>query len=171
MFLNYSKSVQGKFDLVVFQISAKEYAVPITNVHSITTPDILENYENRNEFIKGIINSSGCIIPVINSQKKFNSKKLNSHTSTQTKIIIIEVQGHTVGLIIDKAPKFLSLKFDNIFIFPQVPKNKGFLAIGKIEERQIILVNTDNFFTNKEENEIKNIYKIINYKSQFKSAV
>ena len=100
-----------EIQLVVFTLNAGdmtcEYGVPITQVQEIirlTTPTRLPQVP---AFVEGIINLRGDIIPIIDLKKRFNMP--TDEYTDETRIIVVDIEGKTVGIIVDQVAEVLRL--------------------------------------------------------------
>jgi len=88
-----------ELQLVVFRLAKEEYGLPITKVQEINRLVPITKLPQTPSFMEGIINLRGRIIPVIDLRKRF-SLAISEHND-DTRIIIVEVSGQTVGIIVD----------------------------------------------------------------------
>jgi purine-binding chemotaxis protein CheW len=154
----------AEVQLVVFQVksgeeqSLQEFGVPITQVQEInrlTTPTKIPNVPG---FVEGVINLRGKVIPVIDLKKRFNIP--TGKYGDDTRIIVVEISGQTVGIIVDAVSEVLRLAEEAIEPPP------GFISgiasdyltgVGKLGDRLLILLDLDKIFTIAEKKELETV--------------
>nr|WP_242848753.1 chemotaxis protein CheW [Syntrophomonas palmitatica] len=97
-----------EIQLVVFVLKENElmceYGVPITQVQEIITMAKPTKLPQAPDFVEGIINLRGKIIPIIDLKKRFHMGA--SEITSDTRSVVVEVEGQTVGIIVMKSAKF-----------------------------------------------------------------
>ncbi|MBS4024699.1 MAG: chemotaxis protein CheW [Clostridia bacterium] len=154
----------AEVQLVVFQVksggeqSLQEFGVPITQVQEInrlTTPTKIPNVPG---FVEGVINLRGKVIPIIDLKKRFNIP--TGTYGDDTRIIVVEISGQTVGVIVDAVSEVLRLAEEAIEPPP------GFIAgiaadyltgVGKLGDRLLILLDLNKIFTIAEKKELETV--------------
>ncbi|SKA86095.1 purine-binding chemotaxis protein CheW [Caloramator quimbayensis] len=137
--------------IVVFNIDGEEFAAEISQVERILGYMEPVKIPEAPVFIKGVIKYEGSIIPVIDIKKRFN---LNStEIKSEQKIIVVKNEDKKAGLIVDNVSEVTDIAEDNIEDAPEIVKgvsNKYISSIIKINERIIILINTENILSRDE---------------------
>lgn len=145
------RTANEELQLVVFTLATEEYALPITKVQEINRLVPITKLPQTPAFMEGIINLRGRIIPVIDLRKRF-SLILTEHTD-DTRIIIVEIQGQTLGVIVDAVTEVIRLQSESIEPPPQAfaIDSKYIQGVGKLDSRLIILLDIDRIFSKSEE--------------------
>ena len=153
-----------KFDkeelqLVVFRLGAEEYTVPIESVQEIIMPQSATHIPKSSDFIEGVINLRGKIIPVIDGRKRFDIKAYPA--SSETRIIVLEVNEHFVGLLVDAVSEVAYLSSSEIESPPdEFNGSTDFIqGVGKYNGRLLILLDINKFMTVNEINSISSTIK------------
>lgn len=127
---------------VVFKLSNESYAVDIMNVSEITEPKKSTKVPNAPDFVEGIINLRGEIIPIIDLKKRFDID--NNSKSTDRRIIVVNVENKNVGFMVDTADEVITIDEKDI----DPPSNiitksdRQFITgIGKVEDRILIILD------------------------------
>ncbi|NLB88497.1 MAG: chemotaxis protein CheW [Syntrophomonadaceae bacterium] len=148
--------------LVVFTLKQEdqicEYGVPITKVQEIISMTTPTKMPQTPDFVEGIINLRGKIIPIIDLKKRFDMGK--SNITNDTRSVIVEVEGQTVGIIVDEVSEVLRLQVDNIEPPPAVIGGitaEYLTGVGKLDNRLLILLDMDKILTEKEKAELVNV--------------
>src|SRR6478736_9087901 len=86
-------------EALAFKLGKEEYGIDILKVQEIRGYDTVTEIANSPEFIKGVINLRGVIVPIVDMRIKF---RLGTPTYDQfTVVIILNVAGRTVGMVVD----------------------------------------------------------------------
>jgi len=139
---------------VVFSVGNEEYGIPILSVQEIISLPNLTRLPGVPDFIPGIINLRGNIIPLYILRSKFN---LEMKELTQNSIVIIVQIGKekkkTVGFIVDTVSDVVSIEKENLRETPEFSGNvdvRFVEKIGHIGNRMIIIIDLERFFSDKE---------------------
>ena len=130
--------------LVTFTLANEEYAVDILNVQEINRRTEITKVPNAPDYVEGVVNLRGKVIPLINLRKKFRLPEKNADDTTR--IIIMDIQGVTNGLIVDSVSEVLRIPSDIVEPSPPVTSNASSMfikGIAKLEKRLIILIDID----------------------------
>ena len=150
------KEVGSREDqLVVFQLAQQTYGIDIASVYEIIRMEKITRVPRTPDFIEGVINLRGKIIPVIDLCKRFNLAETEKTSSSR--IIIVDVGGNTIGIIVDAVSEVLSVPADSIE--PPPPMIHGIDAaylrgIAILDDRLIILLNLDKLLYEQEKSEL-----------------
>lgn len=142
--------------LVVFQLAGETYGVDIAHVHEIIRLQHITQVPRTPEFVEGVINLRGRIIPVIDLHKRFGLPP--AEATNNTRIMVVEVNGITVGMIVDAVLEVLRLPEENIEPPPPIIKgvDVAYLrGVGKWEDKLIILLDLDRVLRESEQEQLK----------------
>ncbi|NMB26974.1 MAG: purine-binding chemotaxis protein CheW, partial [Tissierellia bacterium] len=107
-------------------------------------------------FIEGIINYRGNVIPVINLKRRF---KLGAQEVTKdTRIIVITLGNKEIGFVVDEASQTLRLEENQIDPAPDIISGvdrKYIIGVGKVDDRLLILLDLEKVLTDEEKDEIE----------------
>ncbi|WP_378951167.1 chemotaxis protein CheW [Pelosinus sp. sgz500959] len=148
---------EQEIQLVTFRLASEEYGLPITKVQEINRLVPVTKLPQTPNFMEGIINLRGRIIPVIDLRKRF--EMVISDHDDDTRIIIVEINGQVVGVTVDAVTEVISLHTANIEPPPATVAldSKYIDGVGKINDRLIILLDIDKILTDQEELTVKKI--------------
>ncbi|QUH21158.1 chemotaxis protein CheW [Alkaliphilus sp. B6464] len=141
---------------VIFKLENEEYAVDIMNVKEISEYMECTKVPNSPNFIKGIINYRGNVVPVINLHEKFDM--LSASITPNTRIIIFGLNDKQVGLLVDDASQVLTIDDKRIEDAPNIimgSDDKFISGIGKIENRMVIILDLENLLSEEEKKRIE----------------
>ncbi len=137
--------------VVIFKLGNEEYAIPIMQVQEIIRMTDITAIPQAPDFVEGIINLRGRIIPIIDLMKRFNLE--GGEYSDEMRIVVVDVQNQTVGIIVDMVSEVSRLSEDDIEPPPETVtlSNTAYLSgVGKLDGRLIILLDLDYILTEKE---------------------
>jgi len=139
-----------ELQLVIFRLAKEEYGLPITKVQEINRLVPITKLPQTPAFMEGIINLRGRIIPVVDLRKRFQLE-VSDHND-DSRIIIVEVNGQTVGIIVDAVNEVVRLSSASVEPPPPtfILDAKYIHGVGKLEDRLLILLDIDQILTSQE---------------------
>lgn len=145
-------SVGAHSQYVVFLIEGEEYCIEILNVQEIIRMVPVTWLPKRAEYIIGVINLRGEIIPVIDLRIKFGLSR-KDYTKF-TRILIGQVAERQVGMVVDGVNEVVAVPGENIEAAPgMVSRSKSaeyIKGIAKIEERVIVMLDLEKVLANED---------------------
>lgn len=134
--------------LVSFKIGDEEFGVNILIVQEINKMLAITKVPNTPDFIEGVINLRGRIIPVIDLRVKLGLMKLEY--GKNTRIVVVELKENTIGFIVDEVNEVLRIPKSITETPPELVgglESKFITAIGKLEDRLLILLDLEKIFS------------------------
>lgn len=137
------KSVEQEQQWIVFLLDQEEFAVPITQVQEIVKPETITKLPHAAHYIAGVANLRGEVIPIICLRKRLGLP-LREWTP-DTRIMVVDVNRTWVGLMVDAVVEVQRIASSQME--PPPTRSAGLAvdfvkAVGKIEERLLILLDT-----------------------------
>ncbi len=145
--------------LVAFILEKEEFAVDIQQVKEVLKVSSITPLPRSFDFIEGVINLRGDIIPVIDLCRRFGLDR-DDDRDEQSRIIIVEVEENAVGLIVDSVSEVVRLPQDSIQDPPtNVSGTRTDLikGVGKFEDRLIIILNLKKILTTDEQIDLEEL--------------
>ncbi len=144
--------------LVVFKLADEHYGVNIAAVEGIIKMQAITSVPHAPSFVEGITNLRGTVLPVMDMRKRFGLELRDENRDTR--IIVVEMDGVTVGMVVDAVNEVLRVPDENIE--PPSPMvttvDSSFITgIAKVDERLIILLDLAKVLTIQEQAELKAI--------------
>jgi len=138
---NYSND---EIQLVIFKLGREEYGVSILQVQEIKRITDITRVPHTPDYIKGVINLRGSVLPVIDLKNRLS---LPQQASTEdTRIIIVKVEDLSIGMVVDAVSEVMTISRQNIDS-PEVVAGSiaaNYLSgVGKMEDRLLILLNLE----------------------------
>jgi purine-binding chemotaxis protein CheW len=131
-------------EFLTFRIGSEEYGMEILKVQEIRGYDAVTRIANAPDFVKGVINLRGTIVPILDLRIKFNLD--NVRYDEFTVVIVLNVADRVVGVVVDGVSDVLTLQADQIMAPPQFSsllETQHLTGMGAIGDRMLILVDIE----------------------------
>jgi purine-binding chemotaxis protein CheW len=131
-------------EYLTFTLGEEEYGVDILKVQEIRGYDTVTRIPDAPDFIKGVINLRGTIVPVFDMRLKFKLGKVEYNEFTV--MIILNVAGRVVGMVVDGVSDVMQLRDDQIRPAPEfgsTVNTRYITGIGAFDERMLILIDIE----------------------------
>jgi len=143
-----SSEAMANNEFLSFTLGKEEYGIDILKVQEIRGYDAVTVLANTPEFIKGVINLRGIIVPIVDMRIKFN---LGNVTYDQlTVVIILNVAKRVVGMVVDGVSDVISLTSEQIKPAPEFGAaldTQYLMGLGTVDDRMLILVDIEKLMT------------------------
>ena len=139
-----ARAPEAPQEFLTFTLGEEEYGVDILKVQEIRGYDTVTRIPDTPDFVKGVINLRGTIVPVIDMRLKF--KLANVTYDNFTVMIILNVARRIVGMVVDGVSDVIGLSAEQIRPAPELGRgvDTEFLTgIGALEKRMLILVDIE----------------------------
>ena len=138
-------------EYLAFKLGQEEYGIDILKVQEIRGYESVTRIANAPEFIKGVINLRGIIVPIVDMRIKFN---LGEPRYDQfTVVIILCIGGRVVGMVVDSVSDVTTLQPEQVRPAPEMGTalNTDYLiGLGTLEERMLILLDIERLMSSPE---------------------
>ena len=134
--------------LVSFKIGEEEFGVDILKVQEINRMLDVTRVPNAPEFVDGVINLRGKVIPIINLRRRFGMERIEKNKNTR--IVVVELTGKVVGFVVDAVNEVLRIPRSVTEPPPSLAgsvKAEYITAVGKLEDRLLILLDLEKILT------------------------
>jgi purine-binding chemotaxis protein CheW len=151
---NYSEVLQ----LVSFKVGNEEFGVNILQVQEINRLVQITKVPNSPDFVEGVINLRGKVIPVINLRKRFGLE--TQGYDKNTRIIVVELEDKVIGFLVDSVKEVLRISRNLIEPPPSVISgidSEYITGIAKLDDRLLILLDLEKVLTKDEREFIKEV--------------
>jgi purine-binding chemotaxis protein CheW len=134
----------GAQEFLTFTLGNEEYGIEILKVQEIRNYEAVTTIANAPEFIKGVVNLRGTIVPIVDMRIKFN---LGEPEYTEfTVVIILNVAGRVVGMVVDSVSDVIALAPEQIRRAPDFSSSfdvEYITGLGTVDRRMLILVDIE----------------------------
>ncbi len=131
-----------ELQVVGFRIGRETFGLPIASVREIVRVPEITSVPNAPDYIEGVINLRGRIIPVVDLRKRFGEKAVEA--SKKNRIVVVEIDNRAIGLLVHSASEVLKIPPSEIEA-PQDVFQEGELnyisGVGKLKGRLVILLD------------------------------
>lgn len=144
-----SRTVAGKF--LTFFLGGEEYGLEILKVQEIIGMLAVTPVPRTPEYIRGVVNLRGKVIPVVDLRAKFEMPMVAQ--TEETCIIVVETHGAKIGTVVDKVSEVLDIAADDIEPSPSLGasvRTDFILGIGKANGRVRLLLDIDKVLSSAE---------------------
>jgi purine-binding chemotaxis protein CheW len=134
----------GAREYLTFTLGSEEYGMDILRVQEIRGYDAVTRIANTPDFVKGVMNLRGVIVPVIDMRIRFDF--VNPVYDQFTVVIIINVLGRVIGMVVDGVSDVVSLLAEQVKPPPQFGTGldtQYIVGIGTGSEQMLILVDIE----------------------------
>lgn len=142
--MSEEKLQNSEIQLVIFKLGREEYGVSILQVQEIKRITEITRVPHTPDYIKGVINLRGSVLPVIDLKNRLNLPQQG--TSEDMRIIIVKVKDISVGMIVDAVSEVMTINEKDIdspdVVAGSVSANY-LSGVGKLEDRLLILLNLE----------------------------
>jgi len=138
----------GTIQLVSFQLAQEEYGIEITKVQEIILMGEITTMPETPPYIKGLINLRSSVIPIVDLRSRFGLAE--KAPDDDTRIMVVNVDGKTIGIIVDAVSEVLRISNDEICPPPPTvtgSEHEYLVGLAKLESRLLILLDIDNILT------------------------
>lgn len=148
-----SSSIQdsANSEFLTFRLGKEEYGIDILKVQEIRGYDAITKIANAPEFIKGVVNLRGVIVPIVDMRIKFNLGE--AHYDQFTVVIILNLSGRVVGIVVDGVSDVINLEMEQVRATPEfgaVIDTEYIMGLGTVEDRMLILVDIEKLMSSQD---------------------
>ena len=138
-------------EFLTFVLGQEEYCIDILKVQEIRGYESVTRIANAPDFIKGVINLRGNIVPIVDLRIKFRLGKVEY--GGQTAVIVLNVLGRTIGMVVDRVSDVMSLSHDRIKPAPEFGtalNTQYIMGLAMLDDRMIIVINIEKLISSPE---------------------
>ncbi|VAW94064.1 Positive regulator of CheA protein activity (CheW) [hydrothermal vent metagenome] len=147
---------RDKREFLTFMLAGEEYGVDILRVQEIKGWDEVTNIPNTPEYIRGVINLRGSIVPIIDMRLRFNLESKEYNATTVVVVLRIENEkgsDRTMGVVVDGVSDVYNVPIRDIKPSPDfgLAVDTEFVnGLATVDEKMIIVLNIDHMLNAKE---------------------
>jgi len=142
---------ESTIEALAFALGDEEYGVDILKVQEIRGHDPVTRIANAPDFILGVVNLRGIIVPIIDLRQRF---RLDSREHDQfTVVIVLNVASRVIGMVVDSVSDVIRLSAEEIRPAPRMDTAFGtdfLLGLGTIDNRMLILLDIERLLSSDE---------------------
>ena len=138
-------------ELLTFTLGNEEYGIDILKVQEIRGYDTVTTIANAPEFIKGVINLRGIIVPIVDMRIKFNLGKVDYNQFTV--VIILNLANRVMGIVVDGVSDVITLTPEQLKPAPEFGTSldtQYITGLGTVDERMIIVMDIEKLMSSRD---------------------
>lgn len=138
----------GAREYLTFRLDQEEYGIDILKVQEIRGYEKPTRIANAPEFIKGVVNLRGTIVPIVDMRLKFNCAKAEYNDFTV--VIILNLRSRIVGIVVDSVSDVMELPAENVKAAPEIDSvidSSAVMGLGSVGERMLILLDIEKLMS------------------------
>jgi purine-binding chemotaxis protein CheW len=138
--------------LVSFSLGDELFGVDILKVQEINRMVEITGVPRTPEFVEGVINLRGKVIPIIDLRKRFALRL--KERDKDTRIIVVDINGSIMGMIVDAVSEVLRLSASTVEPAPEIATSidsQYIRGVAKLEGRLLILLDLSRIFSDNEQ--------------------
>lgn len=144
-----TKTTEGRF--LTFVLGKEEYGIEILKVREIIGVMSITTVPQTPEYMKGVINLRGKVIPIVDLRSKFSMPEVE-HTK-ETCVIVVDVNSTQLGIIVDSVSEVLDIgngEIEDTPDFGQEINTESIMGLGKTKDKIIILLDIEKVLTSED---------------------
>ncbi|NMM15504.1 MAG: chemotaxis protein CheW [Rhodoferax sp.] len=141
-------SATGAREYLTFRLDQEEYGIDILKVQEIRGYEPPTRIANAPNFIKGVVNLRGTIVPIVDMRLKFNCAKVEYNSFTV--VIILNLHNRIVGIVVDSVSDVMELPAESLKAAPDVDSvidSDSVLGLGSLGDRMLILLDIEKLMS------------------------
>jgi purine-binding chemotaxis protein CheW len=138
----------GTREYLTFRLDQEEYGIDILKVQEIRGYEPPTRVANAPNFIKGVINLRGTIVPIVDMRLKFHCEKAEYNTFTV--VIVLNLRQRIVGIVVDSVSDVMELPPENLKSAPDIDSvidSSAVVGLGSLGERMLILLDIERLMS------------------------
>jgi purine-binding chemotaxis protein CheW len=138
----------GAREYLTFRLDQEEYGIDILKVQEIRGYEPPTRIANAPNFIKGVVNLRGTIVPIVDMRLKFSCSKAEYNDFTV--VIILKLNQRIVGIVVDSVSDVMELSTDSVKSAPDVDsviERDAVLGLGSLGDRMLILLDIEKLMS------------------------
>jgi purine-binding chemotaxis protein CheW len=146
-----SMTSDGDIEVLAFRLGKEEYGVNILTVQEIRGYDAVTRMANAPDYLKGVINLRGIIVPIVDMRIRFHLGE--PVYDDFTVVIILNIGGRVIGIVVDSVSDVVTLKADQIKPAPEIGSamsTEYLIGLGVIDARMLILLDINGLMSSAE---------------------
>ncbi|ALK99869.1 chemotaxis protein CheW [Massilia sp. WF1] len=143
--------INNTTEVLSFRLGGEEYALSILKVQEIRGYDAVTRIASAPEYLKGVINLRGIIVPIVDMRIKFGVG--NPSYDAFTVVIVLNINGHTIGVVVDSVSDVVTLTPEQIKPAPDLGSSVAaeyLQGLGTVGERMLILLDIDKLLSSED---------------------
>lgn len=141
-------TTSGAREYLTFRLDQEEYGIDILKVQEIRGYEPPTRVADAPNFIKGVVNLRGTIVPIVDMRLKFNCAQAEYNSFTV--VIILNLGSRIVGIVVDSVSDVMELPADSIKPAPDLDSvidSGAVVGLGSLGDRMLILLDIERLMS------------------------
>lgn len=142
---------------IAFTIGHELYGISINSVQEVIRFTEIKKLPHSPDFLLGVLNLRGNIIPIVGLREKFHLEKINYDETTR--IIVVNHKSKLIGLVVDEVSRVLNIPDEHIETNPEMlnDRTKALISgVARVDNEVVILLELENILFSVDELELAN---------------
>jgi purine-binding chemotaxis protein CheW len=138
-------------EVLNFRLGAEEYGISILKVQELRTYENVTRIANAPDFVKGVVNLRGVIVPIIDMRIRFNTGAAAYNEFTV--VVVLNIRNRVIGMVVDSVSDVVTLEEGQVRPAPEMGTTVDtnyLLGIGTVDDRMLILLDIDQLLSSSE---------------------
>jgi purine-binding chemotaxis protein CheW len=147
----------SSFKIVTFMLGQEKFGIEILTVQEIVREVKVARVPKSPEFVDGVINLRGKVLPIIDLRKRFGIK---NYESNNTRVIIITLKNSYIGLIVDSVDMVLDIESSVIDETPSIVfgiDSQFITGVAKVKDDLIMILDLNKIFSSEEQSFLQKV--------------
>jgi len=135
-------------EFLAFKLGHEEYGIDILRVQEIRSYEAPTRMANAPDYIKGVVNLRGVIVPIVDMRMKFNLEEVKYDGFTV--VIVLNIGSQVIGMVVDGVSDVITLAPEQLRPVPELSSSIAsdhLLAIGSLDDRMLILLDIEKLMS------------------------
>jgi len=152
--LTHMTSANEILQIVTFQVGKESFGLDILKVHEIIRFQSLTRVPNLPDYVEGVLNLRGKIIPVVGLRQRMGLE--HQEPNATTKIVVASVKNEVLGFLVDSVSEVLRISSSTVEPTPRFGevRQKYVSGVGKLDDRLLLLLDLDEVLSDEESSEV-----------------
>lgn len=152
--------------MISFTVGAEQFGVPILMVQEIIMMSDITEIPNSPDFVEGVINLRGNIIPILDLRKRLRLRSAPPAEEARggTRILVVEIDENITGFVVDSVAKVLTVPEDRISPPPDIIvagiQSQYISGVVHLEDRILIVLDFRRILTVEEKGALGNVAQL-----------
>ena len=143
---------------IMFTVADQKFAVDIMQTREIINMTELTDMPSSPDFIKGVVNLRGEIVPIVDLERRLDVSSLERSAEKNQRIIIVSIDENLVGMQVSRVEGIIRLDADDVGEAPEITRgiHENYIdGVGKLEEELVVILDLAGVLTAAEVEELE----------------
>lgn len=158
---------EGMVQMISFTIGVEQFGVGILNIKEINMMSDITKIPNAPDFVEGVINLRGSIIPILDLRKRLRLEIASGDEGIKagSRILVVEIEGNTTGFIVDSVSKVLTVPAAKVFPPPDIlvagVESQYISGVVHLDEGILIILDFKRILSVEEKGQLERVSRMM----------